>query len=117
MTDASPTENARSTDSGWLRRLLGVCMRYRRQVVVAFGASIAGMTITALVPLVQRRIVDNVIVAHDESLWPLATILVVAALVTYGLTFVRRYVGGRLALDVQHDLRTEIFGSLSRLDG
>ena len=75
------------------------------------------MTITALVPLVQRRIVDNVIVAHNESLLPLAAILVVAALVTYGTTFVRRYFGGRLALDVQHDLRNEIFGSLSRLDG
>ena len=29
----------------------------------------------------------------------------------------RRYFGGRLSLDVQHDMRTEMFGSLSRLDG
>ena len=29
----------------------------------------------------------------------------------------RRYRGGQLSLDVQHDLRTELFGSLSRLDG
>ncbi len=36
---------------------------------------------------------------------------------TYGLTFIRRYFGGKLALDVQHDLRNQIFGSLSRLDG
>jgi ATP-binding cassette subfamily B protein len=86
-------------------------------VLVAFGASMVGMTLTALVPLVQRRIVDNAIIAHDESIWPLAAILVVAALLTYGFTFIRRYYGGRLALDVQHDLRTEIFASLSRLDG
>ena len=31
--------------------------------------------------------------------------------------YVRRYQGGRVSLDVQHDLRTELFGSLTRLDG
>ena len=29
----------------------------------------------------------------------------------------RRYSGGKLSLDVQHDLRTEMLGALSRLDG
>lgn len=33
------------------------------------------------------------------------------------MTYIRRYYGGRLALDVQHDLRTEMFGSIARLDG
>ncbi|WP_284433678.1 ABC transporter transmembrane domain-containing protein, partial [Streptomyces sp. TUS-ST3] len=28
-----------------------------------------------------------------------------------------RYYGVRLALDVQHDLRTEMFGTITRLDG
>ena len=31
--------------------------------------------------------------------------------------YLRRYHGGQLSLDVQHDLRTELFDSLSRLDG
>ncbi len=31
--------------------------------------------------------------------------------------YVRRYRGGRLSLDVQHELRTQLMGSLSRLDG
>ena len=115
MSDAQPT--AIPDQRGWLRRLVAACLHYRSLVGLAFGGSLVGMTITALVPLVQRRIVDNVIVAHKESLWPLAAILVVAALVSYGTTFVRRYFGGRLALDVQHDLRNGIFGSLSRLDG
>ncbi len=35
----------------------------------------------------------------------------------FGATFLRRYSGGRLSLDVQHDLRTEMLGALSRLDG
>ena len=116
-SDHRPAANVGPEETGWLRRLFGQCWRYRMQVIIAFGASAVGMTITALVPLVQRRIVDNTIIAHTEPLAPLAAILVLAALVTYGLTFVRRFFGGRLALDVQHDLRNDIFGALSRLDG
>ena len=43
--------------------------------------------------------------------------LLVAAAVNFGGIYLRRYYGGRLSLDVQHELRTELFDSLSRLDG
>ncbi len=72
---------------------------------------------TAAIPLVQRQIIDNVILTHQQSIWPLAGLLVVAAAVNFGSIYLRRYYGGRLALDVQHELRTELFDSLSRLDG
>jgi ATP-binding cassette subfamily B protein len=36
--------------------------------------------------------------------------------VTFALAFVRRWVGGRVALTVQHNLRTAIFDRLMRLD-
>ena len=39
------------------------------------------------------------------------------ALIRFGSSFVRRWAGGRLSLDVQHDLRQDVFGALSRLDG
>src|SRR4051812_14063651 len=38
-------------------------------------------------------------------------------LLTFGTAFLRRYLGGRLALDVQHDLRQGVFGAVQRLDG
>ncbi len=72
---------------------------------------------TAAIPLVQRQIIDNVIVTHKESIWPLAGLLVIAAAINFVAIYLRRYHGGRLALDVQHELRTELFDSLSRLDG
>jgi ATP-binding cassette subfamily B protein len=115
MTPARPIPDAETR--GWLRRIVTACMRYRKQVILAFGASVAGMTISALVPLVQRTIIDDSVLSHQRALAPLAALLIVAALVSYGLTFIRRYVGGKLALDVQHDLRQEMFGALSRLDG
>ena len=65
----------------------------------------------------QRQIIDNVIVTQRESIWPLAGLLVIAAVVNFAGIYLRRYRGGKLSLDVQHDLRTELFDSLSRLDG
>jgi ATP-binding cassette subfamily B protein len=75
------------------------------------------MAVTALVPLVPKLIIDDVIVKHDKPLAPWAIALVIAAVVVYALTYMRRYYGGRLALDVQHDLRLEMFRTIMRLDG
>jgi ATP-binding cassette, subfamily B, bacterial len=104
-------------EGGWLRRLAGYCWRYRRNVIISLGGALVATVATAAIPLVQRRIIDNVILAHRQSIWPLAGLLLVAAAVNFGAIFLRRYKGGQLALDIQHDLRTELFGSLSRLDG
>jgi ATP-binding cassette subfamily B protein len=100
-----------------VRRLAGYCWRYRRNTVIAIGASLLAALVTSVIPLIQRRVIDNVIITHTQSIWPLAIALVVAALALFGAVYVRRYMGGRVSLDVQHDLRTELLGSLSRLDG
>ena len=81
------------------------------------AGALAATVATAAIPLVQRQVIDNVIVTHRQSIWPLAGLLVVAAAVNFCGIYLRRYRGGRLSLDVQHDLRTELFDSLSRLDG
>jgi ATP-binding cassette subfamily B protein len=104
-------------EKGWLRRLAGYCWRYRRTVLVALGGALAATVATAAIPLVQRQIVDNVIVSSHASIWPLAGLLIVAAAVNFGGIYLRRYRGGQLSLDVQHDMRTELFEALSRLDG
>jgi ATP-binding cassette, subfamily B, bacterial len=101
----------------WLRRLAGCCWRYPRFVLLALGGSLLATVFTAAIPLIQRDIIDDAILAHRQPIWPGATLLIVAALLTFGGTFLRRYLGGRVSLDVQHDLRTELFGSLTRLDG
>jgi ATP-binding cassette, subfamily B, bacterial len=84
---------------------------------VALGGTLLATVATAAIPLVQRRIIDDVIVTHHQSVWPLAGLLLVAASVNFAGIYLRRYHGGRLSLDVQHDMRTELFDSLSRLDG
>ncbi|MFD3501998.1 ABC transporter ATP-binding protein [Streptomyces sp. NPDC058678] len=102
---------------GWARRLAGYAWRHPKDVVLALGSSLVGMAVMALVPLVTKVIIDDVIGDHSRDMAPWAGALIAAAVVVYVLTYIRRYYGGRLALDVQHDLRTDMFGTITRLDG
>ncbi|MFD9222993.1 ABC transporter ATP-binding protein [Streptomyces sp. NPDC060064] len=106
-----------AAEQGWARRLSGYAWRYRRNVVLALGSSLAGMAVMALVPLITKVVIDDVIGDRSKSIGVWTGLLIAAALVVYALTYVRRYYGGRLALDVQHDLRTEMYGTITRLDG
>jgi ATP-binding cassette subfamily B protein len=102
---------------GWARRLAGYAWRHPGDVVLALGSSLGGMAVMALVPLITKVIIDDVIGDRTRSMTTWAGLLVGAALAVYVLTYIRRYYGGRLALDVQHDLRTEMYGTITRLDG
>ncbi|MFV0135878.1 ABC transporter ATP-binding protein [Streptomyces sp. HMX87] len=102
---------------GWARRLVGYAWRYPKDVVLALGSSLAGMAVMALVPLITKVIIDDVIVGKTRDMAVWAGLLIGAALAVYALTYIRRYYGGRLALDVQHDLRTDMYGTITRLDG
>ncbi|MER7536429.1 ABC transporter ATP-binding protein [Streptomyces sp. NPDC097704] len=102
---------------GWARRLAGYAWRYKANTLLALGSSLAGMAVLALVPLVTKVIIDDVIGAKTRSLGVWTGLLVGAAVLVYALTYVRRYYGGKLALDVQHDLRTDMYETVTRLDG
>ena len=100
-----------------MRRLAAYCWRFRRLVIIALGGALLASAATAAIPLIQRRIIDDVIVTHKQSIWPLAVLLLIAAAINFAGIYLRRYRGGQLSLDVQHAMRTELFDALSRLDG
>lgn len=102
---------------GWARRLAGYAWRYPKDVLLALGSSLGGMAVMAVVPLITKVIIDDVIGNHSKAMAPWAGALIAAAVLVYVLTYIRRYYGGRLALDVQHDLRTEMYETITRLDG
>jgi ATP-binding cassette subfamily B protein len=106
-----------SNESRWLRRLAGYCWLFKRDVIIALIGSVIYTAATLIIPLLQRNIIDNVIVSHRESVWPLAIGLVICAVAGFAGVFMRRYRGGKMALDVQHTMRTDLFESLSKLDG
>ena len=107
----------REAQNAWLRRLAGYCARHRRLAFMALGGSLVATLVQAGIPLIMAWIVDSAILDHHEPIWLGATVLIVAGLLSFGGVYTRRYRGGQLSLDVQHDLRTELFASLERLDG
>ena len=101
---------------GWVRRLGGYLLVHRRNLVIALGAALLGSAAQAVVPLVERQIVDDVILTHRSPLAGWLAALVGLGVLTFALAFVRRYRGGRVALDVQYDLRNAMHDHLQRLD-
>ena len=100
-----------------MRRLARYCWRYPRVVLLALGGTLLVTAVAAIIPLIQRQIVDDLVGTGHQAVWPLAVALIGAALANFAGLYLRRYRAGQLSLDVQHDLRTEMFAALSRLDG
>ncbi|MGA0568470.1 ABC transporter ATP-binding protein [Rathayibacter sp. KR2-224] len=115
----SGTEDHRPTgerEPGWLRRLGHYLWRHRLNVTIAVGAAILGSACQVATPLIARQIVDGVIVDKNAPLLPWLALLIALALIAFGFAYLRRYRGGRVALDVQNDLRNEMHDKLQRLD-
>lgn len=91
-------------------------MRHRRNVVIAFAGALVGSGAQVVVPLVERQIVDGVILHHSAPLGPWLAALLVLGVVTFGGAHLRRYHGGRVALDVQFDLRNAMHEQVQGLD-
>lgn len=105
-----------TSDRGWLRQLGTAVRPHRRNVVIALGAAAVGQVVAALVPLIERFVVDEVIIAGTSPIVPAVVLLVAAAAIRFATAYVRRYWAGRVALDVQNDLRTQVYDHLQRLD-
>src|SRR3954447_13028876 len=101
---------------GWIRRLVGYMKPHKKNAYIAFGVAIGGQLIQSLLPVVQKVVIDDVITKHSRPLAPWLTLMIGMGILTFICAYNRRFRGGRIALDVQHDLRTAIFRQLQRLD-
>ncbi len=109
MTSVSPT-------SGWVRRLWGYLLRHQSDLVLAMVGALVGAVCQTIVPLIAREIVDEVIAHRRGSLWPWLAALSALALLAFAAAHVRRYHGGRVALQVQYDLRNDMHDHLQVMD-
>ncbi|MFD9590538.1 ABC transporter transmembrane domain-containing protein [Streptomyces sp. NPDC059980] len=100
-----------------LRRLLSYSLRHRRTVACALVATLLATGAALMVPLIQRTVVDRVVLTDELGLLPCVAALVATGLARFGAGAARRYLAARLSYDVQYSLRNDIFRTLSRLDG
>ncbi|HEY0808280.1 MAG TPA: ABC transporter ATP-binding protein, partial [Pseudonocardiaceae bacterium] len=115
MVAPSPAE-ARPAP-GWIRRLLAAAWHYRGVVITVVISSGLGVGLEAVSPLLIRLGVNDAVAGRTNRLLALATVLGGLAVIRFVGAYLRRYLAGKLALDVQHDLRQAVFRSVSRLDG
>ncbi|SOD71187.1 ATP-binding cassette subfamily B protein [Jatrophihabitans sp. GAS493] len=105
-----------TAEPGWLSRLWGYLMRHRRDVYLAMFTAVLGGLCQTAVPLIERQIVDNVILQPGAALWPWLLLLIGVAVASFGFAYIRRYRGGRVALSVQNDLRNDMHDHLQTMD-
>ncbi|HEY2330431.1 MAG TPA: ABC transporter ATP-binding protein, partial [Acidimicrobiales bacterium] len=101
---------------GWIRRMLPYLAAHRRNVGIALGVSIVGQAIAALSPVVQKVLIDDVIVNQTKPLAPWLILLLVTGFASAATAYFRRFRGGRIGLDVQYDMRNGVYEHLQRLD-
>ncbi|WP_064064403.1 ABC transporter ATP-binding protein [Rhodococcus gordoniae] len=108
---------------GWISRLVAECLKHRRTAVGALAVTVVAALIDITFPLLTKVAVDSAtgqgeVPADDLRLIGLAAGAIAAgAVIRFGCQYGRRMLAGRLSLDVQHDLRLRLLGSLQRLDG
>jgi ABC-type multidrug transport system fused ATPase/permease subunit len=112
-----PTSPFPTTEPGWLRRLLGICLRHRRLMAAIVLSSILSIVLVTLGPLLTKDGVNRAVAGDSHGIGWVAGGLVLIAAIDFAGNYVRRFTGGRLALGVQHGLREEVFASIQRLDG
>jgi ABC-type multidrug transport system fused ATPase/permease subunit len=103
-------------DRGWFRRLDLFLSRHRKTFVAAIVLSIVGQVLLGLIPLIQSVVVDDAVIDDRRPLGPWLALMVGVGVVSYAVNLARRYLGARVSLDVQNDMRIAIHRHLQHLD-
>ncbi|MGB7234764.1 MAG: ABC transporter ATP-binding protein [Rhodococcus sp. (in: high G+C Gram-positive bacteria)] len=103
--------------AGWIRRLFAQCWVHRRTASGALAVTMIAAVIDISFPLLTRVAIDDASAGESGAILTVAVAIGALAIVRFGCQFGRRLLAGRLSIDVQHDLRLGLLGSLQRLDG
>ncbi|WP_267899096.1 ABC transporter ATP-binding protein [Streptomyces corynorhini] len=96
---------------------MAACRTHPGLLTAVLLSSVFGTGLEAFGPMLAGLAVNDAVAGHTHRVGVLAAILCVLAVVQFGAEFTRRFTAGKLALAVQHRLRTEVFGSVQRYDG
>src|SRR4051794_27160109 len=97
-------------------RLLGFLRPYRRGVAVSAALAAVAMVMTAAIPWLAGRAIDQMGEGDRSGLRTLALAVLAAGPLRLALTVARRLVAGRVSLGVELDLRQRMYGHLQSLE-
>ncbi|MCP9623286.1 ABC transporter transmembrane domain-containing protein [Nocardia otitidiscaviarum] len=102
---------------GWIRRLWARCREHPWVLLGITAALLAGAVVEVTGPLLAKRALDGATAGDTAIIAVMAGFMAALAVGRFAATFTRRWLAGRLALDVQHELRLDLLAALQRLDG
>jgi ATP-binding cassette subfamily B protein len=95
------------------RRLLGFAAAHRSLLVWSILLALAAQGFALAIPSFTGRAIDGAIRPHDRSqLWLYVWLIVGAGTISGALMVARRLIAGRLSLNVEYDLRQELYTHL-----
>src|SRR5919205_1180445 len=97
-------------------RLLGFLRPYRRGVVLSGALAACAMAMTAAIPWLTGRAIDQMREGDRSGLRALALAILAAGVLRIALTVARRLIAGRVSLGVEVDLRQRMYGHLQSLE-
>jgi len=106
-----------SEAGGWLRRMWPVWWAHRKVIAIACASAAVAMGAQQVSPLIQRYGIDHDIVAkHPGSIEGVVIAMAALFVLRFFFAWIRRFSGGRIAWDVDHDLRNAVFTHFQGLD-
>ena len=100
---------------GWFRRLLPVIRAHRAAFGIVLATGLTGLAVQVSVPMVLRQAIDIAVHERTGHLETYVILLVVMALTSFGLRFTYRYLLFGTACRIETDLRSLLYGHLTRL--
>ncbi len=97
-------------------RLLGFLRPYRRGVIASAVLAAMAMAMTAAIPWLAGRAIDQIRAGDRSGLRDLGLAVLAAGVLRLALTVVRRLIAGRVSLGVEQDLRERMYGRLQSLE-
>jgi ABC-type multidrug transport system fused ATPase/permease subunit len=97
-------------------RLSPYLRRHRRALARCVVLSVVGQVLMGLLPLVQKIILDDAVLAERRPLGPWLALFLALGALGFALHYQRRYLAARTSLGLQHDLRVAIHRHLHTLD-
>ncbi|AZA13273.1 ABC transporter ATP-binding protein [Corynebacterium choanae] len=111
-----------------LRALSHLLLAAKGSALLALATTVVTTVMTAVIPLLTKDAVNIAIGAAEPSrlvemmgftqpIFAVMTLLIVASVIRFGFSFLRRVSAGRLSITVQHQVRQEMLKRIMHLDG